>query len=77
MAIDLAATVRLRRSKDALYRVRQGEALVEAGSASALAAQPEGALVGVVAEALGLPPVDVTLTVTRRGVEASARARRW
>jgi D-glycero-alpha-D-manno-heptose-7-phosphate kinase len=61
VAIDLAATVRLRRSEDGFYRVRQGGALVEAGSASALTSQPEGALVGVVAEALGLPPVDVTL----------------
>jgi D-glycero-alpha-D-manno-heptose-7-phosphate kinase len=61
VAIDLAATVRLRRSEDNVYRVRQGETSVEGGSASALAAQPEGALVGVVAEALDLPPVDVTL----------------
>jgi D-glycero-alpha-D-manno-heptose-7-phosphate kinase len=63
VAVDLAATVRLRRANpaDNGYRVRQGETVVEAGSAAALAKLPEGALVGVVAEALGLPPIDVTL----------------
>lgn len=60
VAIDLAATVRLRRV-DGVYRVRQGDSSVEAGSAAALIALPDGALVGVVAEALGLPPVEVTL----------------
>jgi D-glycero-alpha-D-manno-heptose-7-phosphate kinase len=60
VAIDLAATVRLRRVDD-VYRVRQGDSSVEAGSAAALVALPEGALVGVVAEALALPPVEVTL----------------
>ena len=60
VAIDLAATVRLRRA-DGVYRVLQGESRVEAGSPSALAALPDGALVGVVAEAMSLPPVEVTL----------------
>jgi D-glycero-alpha-D-manno-heptose-7-phosphate kinase len=60
VAIDLAATVRIRRVDD-VYRVRQGDSSVEAGSAAALIALPEGALVGVVAEALALPPVEVTL----------------
>jgi D-glycero-alpha-D-manno-heptose-7-phosphate kinase len=60
VAIDLAVTVRLRRV-DGVYRVRQGESSVEGGSAAALMALPEGALVGVVAEALGLPPVEATL----------------
>jgi len=61
VALDLAVTVRLRRSGDSLYRVRQGETSVEAATAAALLAQPEGALVGVVAEALDLPPIEVTL----------------
>jgi D-glycero-alpha-D-manno-heptose-7-phosphate kinase len=60
VAIDLAATVRLRRV-DGVYRVRQGDSSVEAGSAAALLSLPEGALVSVVAEALGLPPVEVIL----------------
>jgi D-glycero-alpha-D-manno-heptose-7-phosphate kinase len=60
VAIDLAATVRVRRVDD-VYRVRQGDSSVEAGSAAALISLPEGALVGVVAEALALPPVEVTL----------------
>ena len=61
LAIDLAATVRLSRSADGRYRVRQGEGVVEAGSAAELAAHPDGALVGVIAAALELPPVEVDL----------------
>ena len=63
VAIDLAATVVLRRSGDGhpVYIVRQGESVVRAGSAEELSAHPEGALVGVVAVALGLPPVEVEL----------------
>ena len=61
VALDLAVTVRLRRSAGSLYRVLQGTESVEAATAAALRAQPEGALVGVVAEALDLPPVEVTL----------------
>jgi D-glycero-alpha-D-manno-heptose-7-phosphate kinase len=60
VAIDLAATVRLRRSAG-IYIVRQGESEVRAGSLAELAANPEGALVAVVAEAFGLPPVEVEL----------------
>ena len=59
VAIDLAATVRVRFAD--LYRVRQGESLVEAASAAELAAFPESALAGVVAAALGLPPVEIEL----------------
>lgn len=59
VAIDLAATVRLRPAD--LYRVRQGESVVEAASAAELAASPEGALVGVVVAELALPPVDIEL----------------
>ncbi len=61
VALDLAVTVQLRRSADSLYRVLQGTESVEAPTAAALRAQPDGALVGVVAEALDLPPVEVTL----------------
>jgi D-glycero-alpha-D-manno-heptose-7-phosphate kinase len=41
--------------------VRQGESLVEAPSAAALAAHPDGALAGVVALALDLPPFELEL----------------
>lgn len=60
VAIDLAATVRLTRSTDG-YVVRQGDSTVRASSIEELAGHPEGALVGVVAEALCLPPVEVEL----------------
>lgn len=59
VAIDLAATVRVRPAD--LYRVRQGESMVEAASAAELAASPEGALVGVVVAELALPPVEIEL----------------
>lgn len=63
VAIDLAATVRLRRSTGAVgeYVVRQGDSEVRAGSIAELAANPEAALVAVVAEAFGLPPIEVEL----------------
>jgi D-glycero-alpha-D-manno-heptose-7-phosphate kinase len=63
VALDLAVTVGLRRSRpaDNVYRVVQGTASIEAATAAELLAQPEGALVGVVAEALDLPPIEVTL----------------
>lgn len=60
VAIDLAATVHVRRSADD-YLVRQGGSVVRARSAAELVAHPEAALVGVVAAALGLPPVEVEL----------------
>lgn len=62
LAIDLPATVRLRpldSSPESQYRVRQGESLVEAPSIAELSAHPEGALAGVIAQALGLPPFEV------------------
>lgn len=61
LAIDLAATVRLSRSIDGRYRVRQGDSLVEADTAAELAAHPDGALAGVIAAAMELPPVEVSL----------------
>lgn len=59
VAIDLATTVRLQRSDE--YVVRQGESVVRARSAEELADHPEGALVGVVASALDLPPFEAEL----------------
>lgn len=61
VAIDLAVTVRLRRSTDQQYVVRQSGEEIRAGSAAELAAHPDGALVGVLAAALGLPPIEVDL----------------
>jgi D-glycero-alpha-D-manno-heptose-7-phosphate kinase len=60
VAIDVAASAELRR-RAATYRVRQGNSLVEGRSPADLASHPEGALVGVVAEALRLPPLEATL----------------
>ena len=62
LAIDLAATVCLRPIETG-YRVRQGDSLVEAPTAEALAAHPDGALAGVVAAVLDLPPFEVELTI--------------
>ncbi|HBL30682.1 MAG TPA: hypothetical protein DD490_27925 [Acidobacteria bacterium] len=59
VAIDLAVTVRI--APAPVYRVRQGDSLVEAASLAELAASPDGSLVAVVAEALDLPPVEVEL----------------
>jgi D-glycero-alpha-D-manno-heptose-7-phosphate kinase len=60
VAVDLAVTVRLRPGAG-VYRVRQDGGSVEAGSAAELALHPEGALVGVIAEAMDLPPFEVDL----------------
>jgi D-glycero-alpha-D-manno-heptose-7-phosphate kinase len=60
LAIDLAVSVELRRIA-AGYRVHQGGGTVEARTAAELAANPESALIGVAAEALALPPFEVTL----------------
>jgi len=60
LAIDLAATVRLRPAA-AGYRVLQGDSRVETATAEALAGHPDGALAGVVATVLELPPFEVEL----------------
>ncbi len=60
LAIDLAATVRLS-PRSSGYRLRQGDRVLEAASAAALAREPEGALAGTIAEALALPPCEVAL----------------
>ena len=59
VAVDLAARVRVRQADR--FRVRQGESRVDAGSAAELAAIPDSALAGVVAAALGLPPMEIDL----------------
>ena len=62
LAIDLEATVHLTPlAAGENYRVHQGESFAEAESPAALSVHPEGALVGVVADALGLPPFMVEL----------------
>jgi len=60
VALDLSVTVHLRPEATG-YRVRQGDSVVEAGSAEELARHPEAALIGVAAAALELPPFDVLL----------------
>jgi D-glycero-alpha-D-manno-heptose-7-phosphate kinase len=62
VAIDLAATVHVqRRNAGDEYVVRQGGSVVRARSAEELGSHSDGALVGVVAAALGLPPFEVEL----------------
>jgi D-glycero-alpha-D-manno-heptose-7-phosphate kinase len=60
VAIDVAVEVTIEPARER-YRVRQGELLAEAASPLQLAAQPEGALVGLVADALELPPLTAAL----------------
>jgi D-glycero-alpha-D-manno-heptose-7-phosphate kinase len=60
VAIDLPVTVALTR-RAAGYRVLQQEEQLEAATAAGLQAYPGGALLGVIAEGLGLPPMEVTL----------------
>jgi D-glycero-alpha-D-manno-heptose-7-phosphate kinase len=60
VAVDLAATVRLRPLERG-YRVHQGEGVGEAATAAELARDPATALVGVVAAALDLPPFEAFL----------------
>lgn len=60
VAVDLAVTVRLQ-PRTSGYGVRQGESVVEAGSAAELARQPDAALLGVAAAALDLPPFEAAL----------------
>lgn len=60
VAIDLAVTVELRPAAGG-YRVLQGDSVTEAASAQELTRMPDGALIGVIASALDLPPFEVTL----------------
>jgi D-glycero-alpha-D-manno-heptose-7-phosphate kinase len=60
VALDLAVTVELRPTTSG-YRIRQGDNVVEAASAAALAREPDGALAGTLAEALALPPFEARL----------------
>jgi D-glycero-alpha-D-manno-heptose-7-phosphate kinase len=73
LAIDLAATVRLRSRPNPFapidpvdptrggYRVLQGDSVVEAATVAELVAHPDGALAGIVAAVLNLPPFEVEL----------------
>jgi len=61
VAVDLAVTVEVRASIGG-YLVRQGTSVTEAASAAELARNPETSLIGVIAEALALPPFEVSLT---------------
>jgi D-glycero-alpha-D-manno-heptose-7-phosphate kinase len=60
VAIDVAVEVSVDPAGDR-YSVRQGDLRVEAAAPRELAAEPEGALVGLVADALTLPPLAATL----------------
>ena len=60
VALDLSVEVTLEPGGSG-YRLRTDRDDLAADSAAELAAEPEGALVGLVAEALELPPVAVTL----------------
>lgn len=60
VAIDLAARVELTR-RESGYRLTQVGRAVTARSAAELAALPEGALIGVIAVELGLPPVAIRI----------------
>ena len=61
VAVDLAVTVELQPSPAGGYVVRQGASRTEAPSAAELARHQETALIGVIAEALELPPFEVSL----------------
>jgi len=60
VAIDVAVQVSVEPARDR-YSVRQGELRVDAAVPRDLAADAEGALVGLVAETLDLPPLAATL----------------
>jgi D-glycero-alpha-D-manno-heptose-7-phosphate kinase len=60
VAIDVAVEVSVEPAP-ARYSVRQGELRIEAAAPRELAAEPEGALVGLVADTLALPPLAATL----------------
>jgi len=58
VALDLAVEVEMSLT-ESLYRIHQGGSLVEARTAAELAATEEGALIGLIAAELNLPPVEV------------------
>lgn len=60
VALDLAVRVAMVRSPRT-YRIRQGDSVVEARKASDLAHLEGGALVGLIAGEMDLPPVEVTI----------------
>jgi D-glycero-alpha-D-manno-heptose-7-phosphate kinase len=60
VAIDIAVEVSVEPAP-ARYSVRQGDLRIDAAAPRELAAEPEGALVGLVADTLALPPLAATL----------------
>ncbi len=62
VAVDLAVTVAVAPSPDGRFRVHQDGAAVDAVSAAELTGVPGGELLGLVAEELDLPPVELTVT---------------
>jgi D-glycero-alpha-D-manno-heptose-7-phosphate kinase len=60
VALDLPVEVTIA-PRDAGFRLETERGTLAATSAAELAAEPEGALVGLVAEALALPPLDITV----------------
>ena len=61
LAIDLAVSVDLAPSPDQRFRVRQGGSQVDAATAGELAAADGGELLGLVAEELALPPLEIAV----------------
>ncbi len=61
VAIDVAVRLALVPSTDGLYRVRQAGVEVAEPTLAALSAREESALIGIFAEALGLPPFELDL----------------
>ncbi len=61
LAIDLPVEVELRARPEG-YVVEQGDKRIEVASVSELLATPETALIGVVAEAMAWPPLEVQLS---------------
>ncbi len=61
VAIDVAVRLALVPSADGLYRVRQAGVEIAEPTLAALSAREESALIGIFAEALGLPPFELDL----------------
>ena len=74
IALDLAVTVEMALSPD-LYRVRQGESVVEARTASQLAAIDEAALIGLILDQMQVAPVEVR--IESASPRMAAATQRW
>lgn len=60
IALDLAVEIEMEPS-DGGYRVCQGDSVVETGTSAELANREEAALVGLILDQLGIPPVEVRI----------------